>query len=306
MPLRVSLLLTTIVFFSTRSLAQTIATYAGPPLPVSGSVATTQAIDDPHGVASDRAGGFYVSSYAQNRVYHVTASGTLVLIAGAGSAGYSGDGGPATAAHLGAPEGVAVDVSGNLFIADSYNQRIRKVTPAGIISTVAGDGTPGFSGDGGPATAAQLGTPKGVAVDASGNLFIADSYNQRVRKVTPAGMIFTVAGEGTGGVGGDGGPATAAHVSPNAVAVDASGNLFIADSSDRIRKVTPAGTISTVAGYGYGFSGDGGPATAAQMGDPEGVAVDASGNLFIADSGNGRIRKVTPDGIISTVAGNGI
>jgi sugar lactone lactonase YvrE len=190
-----------------------ITTYAGPPLPVNGALATTQAVDRPGSVVLDGAGGFYVSSSNQNRVYRVSSNGVLTLWAGSGSAGYSGDGGPATSAQLYDPSGVAVDASGNLFIADSGNSSIRKVTPAGIISTVAGTGIGGFSGDGGPATAAQLWLPTGVSVDAAGNLFIADSVNNRIRKVTPAGIISTVAGTGIGGFSGDGGQATAAELS---------------------------------------------------------------------------------------------
>ena len=232
---------------------------------------------------------------------------TITTVAGNGTSGFSGDGGPATSAELDYPTGVAVDSAGNLFIADTFNARIRKVTPAGAISTVAGNGTLGFSGDGGPATSAELRLPDGVAVDSAGNLFIADETNNRIRKVTAAGTISTVAGNGTAGFSGDGGPATSAELfQPAGIAVDSAGNLFIADGSNRIRKVTAAGTISTVAGNGTaGFSGDGGPATAAELNQPSDVAVDSAGNLFIADLMNSRIRKVTPAGTISTVAGNG-
>ena len=186
-----------------------------------------------------------------------------------------------------------VDSSGNLYIADLGNNRIRKVTPSGTITTVAGNGTQGYSGDGGPATSAELNTTYGVAVDGSGNLFIIDL--QRIRKVTPGGTITTVAGNGTEGYSGDGGPATSAELYyPSGVAVDGSGNLFIGDRiNQRIRKVTPGGTITTVAGNGiYGYSGDGGPAISAQLYAPSGVAFDTSGNLYIADYANERIRKV--------------
>src|SRR2546422_890442 len=204
------------------SFAQIITTYAGgPPLPVSGQPAVTQAIAVPGSVAPDGAGGFFVSSRYQNRVYHVGADGTLTLTAGSGKPGSSGDGGLAISAQLYAPADVAVDGAGNLFIADSGNQRIRKVSPAGTITTVAGIGKPefhsglllaipGFSGDGGPATSAQLNGPVRVAVDGAGNLFIADSGNQRIRKVSPAGTITTVAGIGIVlfDFSGDGGPPT--------------------------------------------------------------------------------------------------
>ena len=219
-----------------------------------------------------------------------------------------GDGGAATAAALMNPGGVAVDAAGTLYIADTDNNRIRKVTTAGVITTVAGNGLAGAGGDGGQAVFASLHSPHGVAVDAAGNLYIADTDNNRIRKVTPAGIITTVAGTGISGHSGDGGPATAARLNyPVGVAVDAAGNLYIADTGNsRIRKVTPAGVITTLAGTGIGgYSGDGGPATAAQLKYPFGVAVDAAGNLYIADSGNNSIRKVTPAGIITTVAGNG-
>jgi sugar lactone lactonase YvrE len=212
---------------STAGLAQSgiITTYAGPSLPVNGRQAITQAIDGPFSVALDGAGGFYVVSPSQNRVYRVFADGTLILIAGS-SYGYSGDGGPATAAQLASPIGVAVDPAGNLYIADSDNGRIRKVTAGGVISTVAGNGTDDYSGDGGPATAAQLAGPAGVAVDTAGNLYIADTGNRRIRKVTAGGVINTVAGNGTDGYSGDGGPATAAQLAgPAGVAVDTAGNL---------------------------------------------------------------------------------
>ena len=230
----------------------------------------------------------------------------ITTIAGTGEFGFSGDGGPATQAQIVAPLGVAVDGAGNLYIADSDNRRIRKVDSAGTITTVAGTGEFGFSGDGGPATQAELYRPYGVAVDGAGNLYIADSDNRRIRKVDSAGTITTVAGTGEFGFSGDGGPATQAQIGySRGVAVDGAGNLYIADRF-RIRKVDSAGTITTVAGTGEGgFSGDGGPATQAQISAPYGVAVDGAGNLYIADSDNHRIRKVDSAGTITTVAGTG-
>jgi hypothetical protein len=216
-------------------------------------------------------------------------------------------GGPATTAQT-FPAGVAVDGASNLLIADSANNRIRKVATTGIITTVAGTGNSGFSGDGGLAINAQFSDPTAVAIDRAGNLFIVDSGNSVVRMVTTTGIITTVAGNGKQGFSGDSGPAINAQLSnPTAVAVDGAGDLFVADSgNNRIRKVATTGIITTFAGNGAGgFSGDGGPASSAQMNIPQGVAVDGSNNVFIADSANFRVRKVSTNGIIITVAGNG-
>jgi sugar lactone lactonase YvrE len=224
--------------------------------------------------------------------------------AGTGYGGYSGDGGAATNAELSFPLGVAVDVNGNLFIADTYNNRIRKVDNNGIITTVAGGGN---AGDQGVATNAELSDPQGVAVDANGNLFIADTDNSRIRKVDTNWIISTVAGNGTASYSGDEGTATDAVLhGPCGVAVDFNGNLFIADTDNsRIRKVGANGIITTVAGGGTNYPGDGGVATNAELSYPQGVAVDANGRLFIADTYDNRIRKVDINGIITTVAGGG-
>jgi uncharacterized protein (TIGR03437 family) len=227
-------------------------------------------------------------------------SGYLIFtVAGTTTPGFSGDNGPAASARLDQPHGVAVDADGNLYVADTDNSRIRKVSN-GVITTVAGTGAEGFGGDSGPATSAQLNDPAGVAVDSAGNLYIAD--NGRIRKVSN-GVITTVAGGGLSLA--DNIPATSAQIGPYGVAVDSAGNLYVADlPNNRVRKVSN-GVITTVAGNGtQGFSGDGGPATSAQLHDPEGVAVDSAGNLYIADTFNQRIRRVS-NGVISTVAGNG-
>jgi len=302
-------LLAVVFGLCTPAFAQTISTVAGTGTRAGdGGPATGAQLHFPAGVFVDAAGNLFIADQVNHRIRKVDPAGTISTVAGTDTRGFSGDGGPATGAQLDGPLGVSVDAAGNLFIADTNNSRIRKVDPAGTISTVAGTGAFGFSGDGGPATGAQLHFPTGVFVDAAGNLFIADVANHRIRKVDPAGTISTVAGTGAFGFSGDGGPATAAQLNlPFGVFVDAAGNLFIADTNnDRIRQVDPAGTISTVAGADTrGFSGDGGPATGAQLNSPSGVFVDAAGNLFIADRNNDRIRQVDPAGTISTVAGAG-
>lgn len=291
--------------------AQYISTIAGSNwvFPAAALPATQAPLGNVSAVAVDKTGNYYVADTSNNLVLKVNASGMLTAVAGNGSSGYSGDGGPATSAALNSPSEIAVDGKGNLFIADSGNNRVRMVNPAGVITTVAGTGTGDYSGDAGPATSAELNNPQGIAVDGAGNLFIADTYNDRIRKVIPGGIITTVVGNGNtnGGCPGDGSQATSATVTfPQGVAVDSLGNLFIADTwCSLVFKVNPAGIIAIVAGIfpGFGYSGDGGPATKAYLSGPEGVAVDSAGNVFIADSGNSRIRKVNPAGTITTVAG---
>lgn len=260
-----------------------------------GGPATSAQLSLPWGVAVDNAGNLYIADTTNSIVRKVDTSGTITAVAGTGTYGFSGDGDPATSAQLGNPSGVIVDSVGNLYIADTQNNRVRKVGTNGTITTVAGNGTEGFSGDGSLATSAQLNRPTDMAVDSAGNLYIADTQNNRIRKVNTSGTITTVAGDGTFGDGGDGGPATSAQFGyPYGVAVDSAGNLYIADTlNNRLRKVDTSGNISTVAGNGTdGYSGDGGPAISAQLSGPFGVRVDSLGNLYIADSSNHRIRKV--------------
>jgi sugar lactone lactonase YvrE len=236
---------------------------------------------------------------------------TITLVAGTGVAGFSGDGGPALAAMINLPRAVAVDTQGNLFVADTYNHRIRKIGTDGIITTVAGNGQAGSSGDGGPAIKARIKWPHSVAVDDAGNVYLTDSPNNRVRRVDKnTGMIATIAGTGQAGFSGDGGPATKARINtPKGVMVDAGGNVYIADSlNNRVRRVDKAtGNIATVAGNGKAaYRGDGGLATAASLQVPRGMATDAAGNLYIADDDNHAVRRVDQaTGRITTIAGTG-
>ena len=248
----------------------------------------------------DASGNLYIADALNNRIRKVTSDGIITTVAGNGSLSYSGDGGLAANAQLSSPQGLAVDRFGNLFIADFGNNRVRKISSSGNITTVAGTSVAGFSGDGGPATSAELNGPAAVAVDRAGSLFIADSGNNRVRKVSSSGIITTVAGKGSSPDPffnpipvGDGGLATSAELSsPLGVAVDASGNLYIADSRDNaVRKVSTSGVISTfVSG---GFSGHGAPML------PMSIAVDSSGNLFMTTELVGPMVEVSPGGVTS-------
>jgi len=273
-----------------------------------GAAATSAEMNFPTGLALDSGGNLYIADFQNLRVRKINTSGTINTVAGNGVLSYSGDGGPALSAQMNSPRGVAVDSAGNLYIADTNNNVIRKVASNGIVTTFAGNATAGGNGDGSTATGAQLNGPLGLAVDAGGNLYIADTQNSRIRKVSAGGTISTVAGNGTPGYGGDGSAATAALLNfPTAVALDSAGNLYIADlNNNRIRMVSPGGTITTVAGNGSsGYVGDGAAAVNARLFTPQGVAVDAAGNLYIADTGNWAVRLVTPGGTISTIAGNG-
>ncbi len=272
--------------------------------------ATAAALDWPTAVAVNAAGGLFIADEYGQRVRDVNlATGVITTIAGDGTAGYTGNNGPATSAELDDPTGIAVDAAGNLYIADAANNCIREVNLAsGTITTIAGDGTAGYSGDNGPATSAELDDPTGVAVDNAGHLFIADEGNDRIREVNlSSGLITTVAGDGTAGYNGDGIQGTAAELdAPADVAVNSAGNLLIADTdNNRIRLLNlSSGVITTVAGNGTaGYSGDSGQATAASINSPLGVAADASGDIFISDTANNVIREVNSAGVIVTLAG---
>ncbi|HEY6471380.1 MAG TPA: hypothetical protein VIY26_00720 [Acidimicrobiales bacterium] len=268
-------------------------------------------LDNPQGIAA--AGGTVdVSNSADNVVASIAGTTTATIAGSYEATGETGDGGPATSATLDNPTGLAADGKGDLYVADSEDNVVREITSGGVIQLIAGNGNEGDRGEGGPAARAELDDPQGVAVNSKGDVFIADTYNNVVRLVTPQGFISTYAGDGDPGYRGDNGPAARAQLSsPTGLAVDALGNLYIADSGNNvIRRVSTSGVITTVAGNVAadeasgglgGFAGDGGPATAARLHSPEGVALDQAGDLFIADTFNNAVREVTPGGTISTI-----
>jgi uncharacterized protein (TIGR03437 family) len=265
-----------------------------------------------YNVAVDSAGNLYVADSTKHMVYKIDPLGSTTTIAGTGTAGNTGDGALATAARLNGPIGVAVAPDGTIYIADNANDRIRRVAPNGIITTYAGT-VGGFLGDGGQATAARMNGPVSLALDPAGNLYFTDVLNYRIRRITPAGIITTVAGTGRLSLSGDNGPATAADAAPCWLALGPDGSIFFTDDGDarffgykRVRRVAPNGVITTVAGTGVAaYAGDGGPAAASQFRSVSGVAVDAGGNVFIAEALTARIRRVAPNGIITTYAGTG-
>jgi sugar lactone lactonase YvrE len=273
-----------------------------------GGPATAAQLNAPRKAATDSAGNTFVADAENNRIRRISPAGIITTIAGTGTAGYGGDGGPATAARLNTPHGVDVDAAGNVYVADSANHRIRRISPTGVITTVAGTGSTSFNGDGIPATQASIAYPKGVAVAPDGSLYVGDANHHRIRRFVPGGTISTVAGNGNAGYSGDGGPATAATLRfPRNVAFGPDGSFYIADNTNyAVRRVSPTGVITTVAGTGVaGYSGDGGPATAARLREVRDVAVDAAGNIYIADEQNHRIRRVNTSGVMTTFAGTG-
>lgn len=277
---------------------------------------TPQPLVLPSAIAFDAQGNLYFAETGNHLVLKLSAAGVITTVAGSGVQGFSGDNGPATTAELDSPTGLALDSAGNLYIADSHNHRVREVAAAtGTIKTIAGTGAAGFSGDRGLATAAQLDLPTALAIDSAGNVYVADTDNHRVRRIDAGtGMISTVVGNGVEAFAGDNGPATAASIdSPNGLALDSAGNLYVADTHNgRVRKVIAAtGVISTVAGSGFVsgniqmFGGDGGAAMVAGLALPRGLTIDAAGNLYVADSANQRIRRISPSGTITTAVGQG-
>jgi sugar lactone lactonase YvrE len=262
-----------------------------------GNFATNAELNDPDWVTTDKYGNLYISDGGNNRIRKVSASGIITTYAGNGSAVYSGDNGPAINASLNGIQGICTDTFGNLFIADGATPRIRKVDVSGVINTVAGNGIIGYSGDGGPATAAEMNFILGICLDIEGNIYVADASSERIRIVNKSsGIISTEAGNGTSGYAGDGNAAILCELNwPFAVAIDEHSYTFIADySNNRIRQIDNSGTIKTIVGTGTaGFDGDGGSATNAEINRPQGIAIDNDANIYIADFANKRIRKVT-------------
>jgi sugar lactone lactonase YvrE len=279
--------------------ANRVSGYNGDEIP-----AATAAITFPDCLALDAAGNLYFNDRNNQRIREITPDGIIHTIAGTGQAGYNGDGIPAVTAQLNTPRSVAVDASGDIFIVDASNYRLREITPDGIIHTIAGTGVSSFTGDGGPAINATFSSPLAVQVDAYGNLYISDAT--RVREITPDAIIRTIVGTSIYTFAGDGGPAIAAGIDPHNLATDPAGNLYIADyENSLIRLVAPDGTISTVAGA-LSFGGDGGPAADAQFCMPWSMTLDTQGNLYVSDTFNHRVRKIDTTGVITTYAGTGL
>ena len=282
------------------SMAWVVSTFAGTNTPDSGNGTGTEArFNYPDGMAVDSSGNAYVTDYSNHRIRKITPAGVVSTLAGRRSGYKDGTG---TDAQFFYPAGVAVDSSGNVYVADTYNHRIRKITPKGGVSTLAGSGRGGRGFADGTGTDAQFFFPSNVAVDPEGNVYVADASNHRIRKITPMGMVTTFAGSTEGFADGTGTEAQFYH--PDGVDVDSEGNVYVADRENhRIRKITPAGVVSTFAGSTEGFAD--GTGTEAQFNLPYGVAVDAFGNVYVADAHNHCIRKITPAGVVSTIAGSG-
>jgi sugar lactone lactonase YvrE len=285
----------------------TITTYAGTGVAGytgDGGAATAAQLNSPNGCAVDGAGNLYIADTVNNVIREVTAStGLITTVAGSGlgagtaAGSFSGDGGVATLAAMNHPYGVAVDTAGDIYISDTLNYRVRKVNAGGVITTIAGTGVNAYTGDGGAATSATLYNPEGLLVTSAGDVLVAEEANSVVRKIAASGTISTFAGSAFYGYQGDGGSATNARLEgPTDVALDAAGNVYITDTANMvIRRVTTDGTIQTVAGNGdQGYSGDGKNATDAMLNRPRGISIDAKGVMYIADTGNAAVRKVTP------------
>ena len=292
-----------------------VSTLAGALLPgTADGVGSAAQFDNPAGIAIDAQGVLYVVDSYTHRVRMVTPAGVVRTLAGGSLGDWAGGGlvdGVGTDARFNFPHGVAVDAQGNVYVADTFNHRIRRITPAGVVTTLAGSGprevfgeqTNGGYADG-PASTARFFAPFGVAVDGQGTVYVADYGNDRIRKISPAGVVSTLAGSGVHG-SADGSGNEAQFMGPHSITLDAQGTLYVTDAlGSRIRKVTLAGVVSTVAGTGEEGYVDG-AGNKAQFDYPNGIAVDARGWLYVADAGNKRIRRITPAGVVTTLAGTG-
>jgi serine/threonine-protein kinase len=290
----------------------TLGVFAGAGIPGflgDGGPASDARINKPGAAVVGPDGSVYIGDAGNHRIRKVTPNGIITTIAGNGTEGYSGDGGPATAAQLSSAERIAVDPSGNVYIADYGNNRIRKIDAStGVITTIAGTGAEGYNGGGGPAAQAEINSPNDVAVTDDGTVYFANLGSDTVQKISPSGILATVAGTGQEGFSGDGGPATSAKLANPQVDVARDGTLYIAEYfNHRVRKISSNGVITTIAGNGTAPgdgdnpTGEGGPAVDAQIGNPSGVAVDATGAVYISDTASTRVTRVGTNGIITTV-----
>jgi gliding motility-associated-like protein len=299
-----------LLFLLKKSSAQIITTIAGTHgqsgYSGNGGLADIAKFNHPYSIDIDNQGNLYISDGANSVIRKISTSGVVSTLAGNGSYGYSGDGGPAILAQFRYTGSIALDNIGNVFVCENNSNVIRKINTAGIITTIAGNGLFGYNGDGDLATAAEV-YATDIAVDNSGNIYFADYAHARIRKINSAGIISTIAGTGAFGTSGDGGPAILAEIIPRGIAVDNSGNVYIADNNFSIRKINSLGIISTIAGVDriHGYAGDGGPAITAFLDSPYDMDIDEAGNIYIADYGNLRIRKIDGSGIITTIAGTG-
>ena len=273
-----------------------------------GGAATSATIDGPYAAVGDVSGNIYVAEAVGCRVRKIAPTGTVTTFAGTGTCSTTGDGGAATSATIAAPNGLAIGTDGSVYISDGSANRVRKVSPAGTMSTYAGTGTASSTGDGGAATSATINSPRGITVDQAGNLYLTESSGNRVRKVTASGTISTIIGNGTASSTGDTGAATSATINgPRDVYVAYDGSIYISDyGSCRVRKISTAGIVTTAVGTGTCSStGDSGLATAATVDGPKGLTGDAIGNLYISEFDGCRIRRVDRNGTITTISGTG-
>ena len=301
----VTLLLT---FYAHGQIITTIAGSSGTSLG-DGGPATNASLIGPFDVALDGKGNYYITDGYHDRIRKVDSAGTITTVAGSGMTGYNGDNIPATTAMLDKPIGILVDHQGNIYFSDAFNHRVRKVDTAGTITTIAGNGNTVYNGDNIAAVSAAINDPHFLALDDSGNLFIAEYDGHRIRKVNASGIISTIAGTGIGGYSGEGGQATAASINmPFGIVVDSGSIIFSDAQEDVVRRVDASGIITTIAGSPLATAlGDGGPATAAMLNGPTGLTLDAAGNLYIADGSLYRVRRVDRyTRIISTIAGTGV